>query len=128
MIERNFLIFEDNDMSRTLFEKVIEVAGGKVIETATHIDEAREKVERLEPGEANFALVDGDLGSGRKPGEDGNEIAGLLRQKFGGEIAIIGVSGSRDDIAHADTNLYKPMNLDEFVGFVQEIAPTQLDS
>jgi hypothetical protein len=105
MSERLFGIFEDDESNRVLLGRCVTSFGGKVATTSTTIEESRAAIDALE--ELHFALVDGDLKSGREQGEDGAEIAGLLREKFGYEVMIIGISG-REDIEGVDINLGKP--------------------
>lgn len=67
--------------------------------------QVREVINTLEGGDADVALVDGNL-SNRVTGEDGVEITRLLRAKFGESVVVIGVSGDHE-IDGADHNVSK---------------------
>lgn len=118
MSDRKFWVFEDDPTNQVLFGEFVEIAGGIVSDFSSTMEHATSLIEDAELEAVNFAIVDGNLRSGDISGEDGNEISRLLREKFGGNIAIIGASGS-NEVVGADINVGKPVDLGAFIEFVK---------
>jgi len=98
-------IFEDVALIRDGLRGELEHAEHTVeLEVATMVD-AREEIAQLQPGALDVAVVDGNLASGTKSGQDGAEITALLKG-VDEAIRVIGYSGSAN-VAGADVNFPK---------------------
>jgi DNA-binding NarL/FixJ family response regulator len=105
---------DDDDACRTLITTVLEAGGHPVVEAATG-EEALELAAGVGPG---LVVLDICL-----PGISGYQVCHVLRERFGGGLPIIFVSGVRTEsfdrvaglLIGADDYLEKPFALDELL-------------
>lgn len=76
-------VFEDQESIRQILSLSLSARGHTVALEACDMDAARNLIETLEEDSFDVAVVDGNLGEGTVSGDDGAEIARLLRQKGG---------------------------------------------
>lgn len=86
-------IFEDNEDVRLLLSLNLGACGHSVAVEAESMDAARSVIETSSDDAFDVAIVDANLDTGTIKGEDGDEIARLLRQKAA-RVAIISFSAS----------------------------------
>lgn len=117
------LIIEDNDDSRAMLEKLLQLYGCEV-STAHDGLTGFDAINRLRP---DVALVDIGL-----PGMDGYEIAQRVRSQLTGIstrlIAVTGYGRTEDRAAIAtagfDAHVVKPINPDELMRLIAEKSGT----
>lgn len=86
-------VFEDNEDIRTLLSLNLGAYGHSVTVEAETMDAARSIIETSADDAFDVAVVDANLDPGVVMGENGDEIARLLRQKVS-KVAIISFSAS----------------------------------
>lgn len=95
-------IFEDHEGIREILSLGLTTHGHTVTLQAGSMDAARDALQVITDDDFDIAIVDGNLDGGKISGEDGAEIASLIRQKAA-KVAIIGFSASLPvEGAHVD--------------------------
>ena len=93
MLHAKVGVFEDHLLHRDTLRQTLEIYDHNVVVEVGTIDEAREIIPVLTPGIMDVAIIDGNLRPSVIDGEDGREVAGLLRATLG-QILLIGYSGA----------------------------------
>lgn len=101
-------IFEDNEDVRTLLSLNLGMFGHSVAVAAESMDAARSAIETSGDDDFDVAIVDANLDPGTVRGENGDEIARLLRQKAA-RVAIISFSASHH-VEGSDVDAGKDVN------------------
>ncbi len=102
-------IFDDHEDSRT-FLKIILNKEHEVVVEAGSVEEAALKIEELQPGELDVALVDGNFTPGKNDCSEGSQIASMLNAKLGETISIVGISNIPAEVVAvkgAEKNIHK---------------------
>lgn len=86
-------VFEDNEDIRALLSINLGVSGHSIAVEVESMSEARSVIEASDDDSFDVAVVDANLDPGVVMGENGDEIARLLRLKVG-RVAIISFSAS----------------------------------
>ena len=100
-----FLVDDDEGTNRSL-SFVLRIYGHTIVETATTLDEALEKIPSLDEKGVNVAIVDGNLSMEGQSGDDGEIVARQIKAQHP-EIVVIG-HATRNLIRNADVNCPKP--------------------
>ena len=107
---------EDDQDSREITEEFLEMAGHKIVETASSRQEALDKIPHLKEMGVDVAIVDGNLTETDASGRDGEAIAKAIREQQP-DIIVIGHALEKP-IANANYNSTKyegSMHLAELV-------------
>lgn len=86
-------IFEDQEAIREILSLSLTTRGHMVTLEAESMEAARSALDLISEDDFDVAIVDGNLDVGTISGENGAEIASLIRQKAA-RVAIIGFSAS----------------------------------
>lgn len=108
-------IFEDQEGIREILRRGLSSNGHTVTFQAESMDAARNALEGVNENDFDIAIVDGNLDSDTISGEDGAEIASLIRRKAA-NVAIIGFSASAP-VVGADVDVGKDIR-----GVINHIA------
>ena len=112
---RVFYVEDDGD-SLNVGREFLEIGGHTVVETATSLKEALEKIPSLNKKGVNVAVVDGNLSENFSDGRDGKRVVGEIKTKHP-RIKVVGHS-LENSVDGADFNSPKikgGMNLAETV-------------
>ena len=107
---------EDDEASLDVGREFLEMSGHTVVETATSLKEALEKIPGLNKKGVNVAVVDGNLSRDFGDGRDGKRVAKEIKTQHP-HIRVVGHS-LENDVEGADLNSPKikgGMNLAETV-------------
>lgn len=101
----NVFLIENDENSRENAVTFLEMAGHRVVETASTLDEALNKIPSLTNKGVDVAIVDGNLSFGDESGKNGEVIAREIKAAHP-EIVVIG-HALRKPISTADVNCPK---------------------
>ncbi|MFH0749631.1 MAG: hypothetical protein V1917_01780 [Candidatus Gottesmanbacteria bacterium] len=105
----NIFYVDDDQVMSDLDIEYLEGMGHHVIEQATSLAEAKQKIPKLKETNVQVAVIDGNLTPGNKSGADGEIMAKAIHKKFP-EIIVIGHSKD-NPIIGADINVSKKAGL-----------------
>ena len=123
MQEAKIGIFDDLEIFRTRTELILRNLGHNILINAATLRESVKAIDALEDT-LDVALVDGTLEHDSEPMSDGKTIARLLREKFGGSVNIVSVSGAGDIFEGADTAIAKA-DVEAISDFIDQLPDKQ---
>lgn len=120
MVERaRVVIVDDQEPIREGLKMILGSQGHEVIGEAGDMTGATDLIDKLEQGEVDAVFLDGNLTPGEHDSREGATLANLVRDKFGGRVAIIGISGTEPIRGEDVINVGKPFLPSEVSGLIQ---------
>lgn len=100
-------IFEDDDTTRELLAELLQRSNHEIVIKSCSFEESVQIIDSLKPRSIDVVLLDGNLTEGRNDSKEGSQLAQMLRKKLSTEVAIIGITGSRNPIEGANIAIDK---------------------